>query len=679
MDIEQTVRPSVDFDQCAREPVPVSGQIQSHGVLFALSSGDLCVRYVSANVGELFGWPVSIVIGASFASLIGPEQFARFERQKFIDDRFANALPMVVGTTQRKVVCMVHRQYATLIVEFDMLPEFETEVLNFAAQSRIFWHMEKLPNIAAIATLVVNAIQELTGFERVMIYRFDPDCNAEVIAEVTTPSFGSYLGLRLPARDIPVRALRRLLLNPLRAIVDVNSAAVPIMPVLAFGVQPLELTCSYLRSPSPIHLQYLRNMNVAATMTASIIVKDQLWGLIACHHPQPHRVDFPVRTLCELIAGFCSCQIGSRMDTRDLRSQLRFRKALTEYLDVIDASKALADAELLRSTRLLDLLDADGLISCIDSVVLSQGTTVQQKVIEPVIRQLAAVAVDGIASTVSLGALDPSARAFAGEVSGALYMNLTPDTGDYLLLLRREAVQTVEWVGDPEKSQKPDDAGILRPRTPFASWSETVRGRSRPWSALEIENARFLREQLTILRAAQKTHDTADETRHLATHDVLTGLSNRLSLQHIIKRNITAAVDHHGSFALLFIDLDDFKKFNDTLGHAVGDEILKIVAARMVRQVRNEDSVGRLGGDEFVVVIPGAHDAYAFKAAARILRSIQEPLNLSGNDAQLKITASIGLSRYPTDGTTAEELLARSDTAMYHVKANGGNAFRTFA
>jgi light-regulated signal transduction histidine kinase (bacteriophytochrome) len=307
---------------------------------------------------------------------------------------------------------------------------------------------------------------------------------------VTTPAFGSYLGLRFPASDIPVQARQLFLLNPLRTIADINSTAVPILPLVASDGQALDLTYSHLRSASPVHLQYLRNMNVAATMTASIIVKGRLWGLVACHHPRPHRVDFSVRTLCELIAGFCASQIGLRMDTRALQSELRFRKALADYLDVIDASKTLADAELLRGTRLLELIDADGLISCVDNVALSQGATVEQEVIEPMIRQLAAIAIDGIASTNMLGALDPNARSFAGEVSGALYIELTPGTGDYLLLLRRELVQTVEWAGNPDTAKNTDDAGILRPRTSFGSWPQTMHGKSRPWSTLEIEHAR---------------------------------------------------------------------------------------------------------------------------------------------------------------------------------------------
>jgi diguanylate cyclase (GGDEF)-like protein len=674
---ELTAESSIGLGQCASEPVNSIGHTQSHGVLFALSESDLCVRQVSANVSDVFGLPVSAVIGASLGSIIGTEQLARFRSQSFIDDHFANALPMVVGTTRRSINCLVHRQGEALIVEFEPLMAPLVEPIDVADQIRMFWRMEKLPDIAAIAMLVVGEIKKLTGFDRVMICQFDPAGNRDVLAEVTTPTFGSYFGLRFPASNIPVQVRRLLLLNPSRLIADVNSVAVPIVPALADAEPPLDLTHSYLRSASPIHLQFLRNMNVGASMTVSIIVKGQLWGLIACDHPQPRSVEVSARMLCELIAGFLASQIAHRIDNRELKSQLRFRKNLAEYLTAIDASKALADAELRHSTRLLDLLEADGVVSCIDSKVLVQGTVVRQDLLEPIIRALALMAVDGIASSNKLGALDPSAIAYAGEASGALYMELTEGSGDYLVLLRRELVEIVPWAGNPDDALSADDTGILRPRASFATWLQTVRGQSRSWTALEIENAKFLRAQLVALRAVQKSHDTEDHIRFLAGHDVLTGLINRPSIERTIEQNIAAATIHHGSFAVLFLDLDDFKSLNDTFGHATGDAVLKIVAARIIRQVRSQDSVGRLGGDEFVVVIPGALDADAFKAAARILRAIQEPLRID-HHAELRTTASIGVSRYPADGTTTDELLARSDAAMYRVKVKGGNALETF-
>jgi diguanylate cyclase (GGDEF)-like protein len=676
MDSSQTDLSILGSSECAREPVHLIGQIQDHGVLFALTAEDGIVRWVSANVETVLGLSTAAVLGAPFHTVIGAQQWARFERQTFTDDHFANALPLVVGAEGRAINCLAHRQDGLLIVEFESLSASPIEPINFVAQVRMLTQMERLPDLRTLGDFVVGQIHALTEFERVMIYQFDANYNGEVIAEITSTTFGSFLGLHFPASDIPVQARRLFLLNTLRAIADIDSQPVAIV-AQDTNAAPLDLTYAYLRSASPIHLQYLRNMGVQSTMTASIIVKGQLWGLIACHHPTVHTMDFSLRTLCEVIASFFASQIALRLDNRELQLQLRFRKNLADYLTVIDASKALADAEFRHSTRLLDLLDADGVISCIDRAVLVQGVTVDIKEIQPAITILAQTAVDGIASCYELGAIEPGAKRYAADVSGALYMELTEGTGDYLLLLRQELVRTAHWAGNPDKAMIAEVGG-LRPRTSFASWLQTVHGQSRPWTMLELDNAAFLREQLMALRAAQKSHDIQDHIRYLATHDGLTGLINRLSLQHTIEQNINDAIEHRTGFSVLFIDLDNFKVFNDTMGHATGDSILKIAAARMLRQVRSQDSVGRFGGDEFVVIIPGALDDYALddyalRAGSRILRALEEPMNVD-RSAELRVTASIGVSSYPLDGTTAEELLARSDTAMYRAKLGGGNS-----
>lgn len=659
---------TLDYDECAREPIHLIGQIQEHGVLFALTAEDGIVRSVSANVKTILGLSTTAVLGASFETVIGAKQWGRFEDLNFTDEHHTNALALVVG--DRAVNCLVHRQNAVLIVEFEMLPASPIDPIDLVAQVRMLAQMERMPDLPMLADSVANEVQKLTHFERVMIYQFDRNYNGEVIAEATTASFGGFLGLHFPASDIPTQARRSLLLNTLRAIVNIDSQPVVIVSQDAQAA-PLDLTYAFLRTASPIHLQYLRNMGVQSTMTVSIVVKGKLWGLIACHHRSPFMIDFSVRTLCQVIASSFASQITFRLDNRELQSQLRFRKALADYLTVIDGSKALADAELRHSTRLLDLLDADGLISCIDSTVLVQGVTVDIETIQPAINKLAQIAVDGIASSHELGALVPSTSRYADDVSGAMYLGLSEGTGDYLVLLRQQLVRTVSWAGNPDKATIAEVSG-MHPRTSFASWLQTVRGQSRPWTMVELDNAVFLREQLMALRAAQKSHDKHDHIQHLATHDGLTGLINRLSLEHAIEENINHAIARETNFSLLFIDLDSFKMFNDTMGHATGDNILKIAATRMLRQVRSQDFVARFGGDEFVVIIPGSLNDYGLKAGSRILRALEEPMHVE-RSGELRVTASIGLSSYPLDGTTAQELLASSDSAMYRAKLGGGN------
>jgi diguanylate cyclase (GGDEF)-like protein len=153
------------------------------------------------------------------------------------------------------------------------------------------------------------------------------------------------------------------------------------------------------------------------------------------------------------------------------------------------------------------------------------------------------------------------------------------------------------------------------------------------------------------------------------------GLINRHSIRLKLDEFVNNAAASHSSFAVLFIDLDHFKHFNDSLGHAAGDNILKIAGERMQHQLREEDVLGRLGGDEFVITLSGTRsEADLSPLIARILKSISQPMRIKDN-LPINVTASIGISRYPVDGVTSDALLGRSDHVMYQVKRGDGNAF----
>jgi chemotaxis family two-component system sensor kinase Cph1 len=303
---------------------------------------------------------------------------------------------------------------------------------------------------------------------------------------------------------------------------------------------------------------------------------------------------------------------------------------------------------------------------------------IDEEMLLPVIAQLRKTASRGVASSHMLSALDPSAESYADKASGALYIGLSDWTGDYLLLVRRELIETVRWAGNPDKAMSSDAGGALRPRTSFAAWQETVRWRSRAWTELEIENAHVLREVLVRLGEARRLRRFEERVRYLAHHDARTGLFNRDSINLKLEQCVNDAVADGTSFNVIFVDLDGFRGFNEELGHAAGDEALRTVAARMQKFARSDDLLGRLGNDEFVLIMPLLSEADACAAAERMLIEIQAPLGLDANP-QLKISASVGLSRYPVDGTSGELLVGRAYLAMERIKQNGGSGFQVFA
>ncbi len=502
----------VSHDRCAQEPVQIIGRIQSHGLLFALSEPDLIVRQSSGNVAALLGSPAEGILGRSFETVLRARQFEAFRSQALADAPFSALLVRFpAGADTLEMNCLAHRQDGVLIVEFELTGGAHSIApLDIDAHIRIpLSRMETASDVLELSRMAADEIRRLSGFHRVMVYRFDDEWNGEVIAESAGPSPVSYLGLRFPAGDIPPQVRRLFLINPLRAIADVDSIPSPLIPEIGpLTGKPLDLTRSVLRSASPIHLEYLRNMGVGSSLTVSIVVEQQLWGMIACHDPAPRRLDHATRSVCELIGQILSSQVALRIDNVALQARLTSRKMLEGYMASIEASKSFADAEHLQSPRLLQLFDADGLVSRIDGEVACQGVVIPEDLLLPVIRKLRQLASRGIASSNMLSQLDESAAQYASHASGALYLGLSEGTGDYLLLLRQELVETVVWAGNPHEAVSADAQDRLHPRTSFAAWHETVRGRSRPWSELELESASFLREQLLRVQDAQKLSQT---------------------------------------------------------------------------------------------------------------------------------------------------------------------------
>jgi light-regulated signal transduction histidine kinase (bacteriophytochrome) len=500
--------PVLELDGCAREPIHIIGHIQSRGLLFALSEPDLIVQRVSANVEALLSTSPQAVLGRSLEDLLGARQFIEFRTHIAVtgDLATANPLRMLVGSAELEMNCIAHRQDGVLIAEFELVRGARSlePPLNLAAHIQIpFSQMQQASDVFDLCRVASREIYKLTGFDRVMVYRFDAEWNGEVIAETARPSPVSYLGLRFPASDIPPQARRLFLENRLRTIADAGSAPVPIVPEIDPSTgEALDLTRSFLRSASPIHIQYLHNMNVVSSMTVSIIVQGRLWGMIACHDAAPRPVDCSVRAVCELIGGILASQVEWRIDKAALESRLASRKMLESYMAGMEASTVLFEAEPFESPWLLALLDADGLIARIDDVLSFRGVVLAEEALLPIIARLRTFASRGIASSSTLSTLDASAEAYASRASGALYMGLAEGSGDYLLLLRAELVETVTWAGNPDKGASTDVHGALRPRTSFAAWKETVRGHSRPWTELEQENARFVREQMLRLQTA---------------------------------------------------------------------------------------------------------------------------------------------------------------------------------
>jgi light-regulated signal transduction histidine kinase (bacteriophytochrome)/DNA-binding NarL/FixJ family response regulator len=496
------------LDRCAQEQVQIIGQIQPHGLLFALSEPDLVVRQVSANISAFLGMSPESVLDRPFESVLGAQLFEAFHAQLTSDAGSSVAsfhIPQRCSAVEAQ--CIAHRQDGVLIVELEPIEGAHSLApLDFDAHIQLpLSRMRAASDVLELARVAASEVRRLSGFDRVMVYRFDENWNGEVIAEAVGHSPVSYFGLRFPAGDIPPQVRQLFLLNVIRAIVDVDATPAPIIP----GMSPLtgkalDLTYSALRSASLIHLEYLRNMGVQSSLTVSIIVEGRLWGMIACHDPKAHRLARSTRSVCELIGQTLAAQVALRADSAALQTRLTARELLDNVVARMETAESLVEAAQSEGTPLLNLFDADGLVFRIDGVLSGQGAIAGTELLVPVIDGLRSLASHGVASSNELGKVDPDLAAYASVASGALLIDLGEATDDYLLFLRRELVETIAWAGNPNKSVVADRHDRLHPRKSFEAWQETVHGASRPWTETELESGLLLREHLLRLRDARE-------------------------------------------------------------------------------------------------------------------------------------------------------------------------------
>ncbi len=673
----QGIDTSLDVRSCADEPIHIPGSIQPHGVLLALDPTTLVIEQVSENSGWLLGVLPRDLIGESPACFLGEAQFRELSASLGAQPFEAGVSTIVAGPHREAMECVTSRYRGSLILELQPLSGAES--LDFLDVSLSLQaplaRMERASSVSDLVSIVAKEVRAISGFDRVLVYRFDEDWHGEVIAEDVGDRFRvAYLGLHFPASDIPAQARELYLLNTLRLIPDAEYAPVAIVPAENPRLHaPLDLSRSELRSVSPVHVEYLRNIGVRATLTMSIVVHGRLWGLVACHHASPRRVTHAVRSTCNFFAQMLALKVTARLDHAALAQRLNASKRIVRFVAELEATKSLWETLRRSWADLLQIFDAHALFVRGPEGISTYGTSLSAHELLPAIARLQQTATDGIAHASSLSTLDPEAKRFAQEASGALYVGLSREDDRCLVMLRREQRASVQWAGDPHKPASAGAGSVrLSPRASFAAWEEITQGESTRWTASDIEKAATLREQLLTWQAAR------DEVRLLAHYDPLTKLPNRRLLDELLSRSLSDADLGNRLVGVLFVDIDRFKRFNDRLGHAGGDRVLREVATRMSRTMRDGDIVGRLGGDEFVVIMPALADPAAAEAAAqRLLEEISQPMpGLEGHD--LRVTLSIGISLYPSDGVTSETLLSKADAAMYRVKEHSGGAWQAY-
>jgi diguanylate cyclase (GGDEF)-like protein len=665
----------VDLSNCDREPIHIPGAIQPHGVLMTLTEADGVVRQCSENVLGMLGRPASELVGRSLSEVLGESAAAAVaELAGRPADGELPVTPVVVrrrpGEAPGAHQLRLHRSGGLLVAELESQTEGVDPTQFVREVSAAMTGMQGVSGVADVSLRAAEEVRRLTGYDRVMVYRFDADGHGEVIAEARDPRLETFLGHHYPATDIPRQARALYLRQTLRLIVDVDYEPSPIWPRdNPLTGEPLDLGLATLRSVSPIHLQYLRNMGVTGTMVISLTRHGELWGMIACHHYSPHHVDHSVRAASQFIGELLSFQFAREEEADIARERAALRATRAELLGLVHSAPTLSAALHGGADLLLELCHADGVSIALDAERVIAGdvpdAAVERRVVDGLVRVGAAGVTDRLRGELPEVARDT-------RLCGALALALPRGVGHHIVWYRREWRHEVTWGGDPSDSLAPDlssrDAKDLSPRRSFEAWSQAVVGRSRPWRPAEIEAA----DDLVRALAEHMVSAMRDQLAHVALHDPLTGLPNRTLLMESLHQLLRGRPHADAAFAgLLFLDLDNFKLVNDSLGHRAGDTLLQQVAARVGGALRQGDIIGRLGGDEFVVVLPDVRDPAALElAVGRIQRQFETPFELDEGDCM--VTASIGIAWADLrDPRSPADVLRDADIAMYEAKRRG--------
>ena len=489
-----------DISTCEREPIQIPGSVQPHGALLVIDAATLTILQAAGDTQRFLACAIDILPGAPATRVFTADQVARIEshikspgrtdkpHQIFVRTPLGGGLPACVT---------LHQIDGVLIFEFEAsMDEGQADFISIVQD--MVRRLQSAANSVAACQTAADEVRAITGFDRVVVYRFLSDGAGVVDAEARRDDITSFLGLRFPAGDIPPQARELYLRNWIRAIPDARYTPSPLVPPInPRTAKPLDMSFCALRSVSPVHLEYLANMNVRASMSLSLILQGRLWGLIACHNEAPMYLPYQRRVALELFTQMASYILETKIAEGELAARVRTSGLHDELVASLSKEDNLVRGLTASQPDLLKFISAEGVVVWMDGQMTQHGEVPSREAIAALVTWLNDSVRDGVYHTNCLPLAYPPAKDFKAVASGMLALSVSRSPKDYVIWFRPEIVETVRWAGRPEKQIEEDQKGIrLSPRKSFAAWEEQMQMHSEPWSNVDIQTAQALRVSL---------------------------------------------------------------------------------------------------------------------------------------------------------------------------------------
>jgi two-component system, chemotaxis family, sensor kinase Cph1 len=573
--VNERMKVSQLIDECSREPIHIPGSIQGHGILLVLNARSLRVTHVSENATRWLNLDPASILGTSIEDIFDSEAAAQINASVrcALSGEASDFGCVALGGDGLMFDVITHCTEASIVVELELTAPERREATDesWMAVNRVLSLLKSAETVEELCQIAAREVRRLTSFGRVMIYQFDEEWNGAVIAEDLNGAMTSYLNLHFPASDIPEQARRLYALNKLRIIPEVDYEPSPIIAADE-AHPPVDLSFSILRSVSPVHIEYLRNMGVRASMSISIMREDRLWGLVACHHPAPLHVSYSIRQVCSLVVELLGFLLASREQHEDAVRRDQVAHVRTRLFEALvrtdDYRRVLAEHEA----------DVLGLVNATGAAILSErriqlfGSTPEEKVVGRLAQALEEHSEEDLFSTARLAAQFPE---HAGDpvAAGILSVSISRRGRQRIIWFRQELIEEVVWAGDPDKAvtRTNGDNGRpqLHPRNSFEKWRTQRRGQSRAWLKSEVQAAIALREMIidvVLVRAERLAQLNVDleeanillsernrelqEFTYIASHDLQEPLRKIRSFSSLLLDEYMEMLDKQGRFYL---------------------------------------------------------------------------------------------------------------------------------